>query len=273
MQKERRQSEKDWHENLYRGRGDRELIVAPEIKKRYLQQQGHPLFHLELMFRLVGNVRGKNILCFGCGDENSTVLLAFKGAEVWAFDLSYEAIRLQRRMAIANGVEGQVHALVCAAEQLPFRDKHFDIVFGSGILHHLPDSLPTLPFQLASILKEDGFALFCEPVVRSQLLRRVRAIFPARQDLSPGERQLTDDDWRAWTEYFDVEFFPFHVLARVARFVLDGPLEFAARWRRSIIYFLHALDYWLLRVSFFQQFAGILVMRASPTRGRGVSNL
>ncbi|MFQ6030380.1 MAG: class I SAM-dependent methyltransferase, partial [Dehalococcoidia bacterium] len=142
---ERQKAEKEWHEQLYRGRKSVGLHVSPRIKKRYLHVSNHPLFHLEKMFQLVGDVRGRKILCFGCGDENSTVLLILKGAEVWAFDLSFEAIRLQRQMAVANGVEDRLHPVVCAAEELPFADACFDIVFGSAILHHLPDSLPSLP--------------------------------------------------------------------------------------------------------------------------------
>ena len=59
MQRGRQHAEREWHEALYRARGTADLVIPPEIKKRYLQVSSPPLFHLELMFQLVGDVRGK----------------------------------------------------------------------------------------------------------------------------------------------------------------------------------------------------------------------
>src|SRR5262249_25662609 len=148
-----------------------DFVVPTEIRNRYLQPPKRPLFHYEELFRLAGDVRGKNVLVFGCGDDNSTVIFALKGANVWAFDLSEEAINAQRRMAIANGVADRVHTVVCAAEEMSFGEHQFDLVFGSAILHHIPDHMPVLPGRLHHILKKDGLAVFAEPVIRSAALK------------------------------------------------------------------------------------------------------
>ncbi len=266
MHRNRLLAEKEWHERLYGGRGQRELIVPPEIRKRYLDPSGPPLFHKELMFRLVGEVMGKRILCFGCGDDVSTILLALKGAQVWGFDLSFGAIRLQREMAVANGMEDNVHVVVSGAEELPFPAEFFDGVFGTAILHHLPDALPAVAEELARVLKPGGIALFAEPTVRSHMMRRLRSLFPAWQDISPGERQLTDEDFRPFGKSFDLEFSFFLVLSRLNRFVLQGPLEYAPPWKRSVVYSLAGLDYLLLGIPFFRRFAGTVVMKARPRR-------
>ncbi len=263
MPEGRLQAERQWHEDLYQKRQGQELIVSADITARYLKPPSWPLFPLELMFRLLGDVREKQIVCFGCGDENSTVLLALKGAHVWAFDVSHEASEIQQRMAAANGVADRVHIVVCAGEQLPFPSSFFDIVFGSAVLHHLPDSLATVSSELVRILKETGFALFCEPVAQRPLLQRLRAQFPTRDDISPGERRLTEADLLALTRHFDLETFPFHFLTRLDRFLLDAPLRHVKRWRRSLVYLLHGLDSLILHVPFLGHFAGVIVMKLS----------
>ena len=133
------------------------------------------------MFKLIGDVQGKRVLVFGCGDDSTTVLLALKGAEVCAFDLSEQAIRLQDKMARANGVHERIHLVVCAAEEFPFAKNSFDLIVGAAILHHIPDHLADLPSQLAHSLRHNGRALFVEPVVLSRTLGRLLAWLPGHR--------------------------------------------------------------------------------------------
>src|SRR5207245_2165192 len=64
-----RQGEKEWHEKLFASRASRPLIVPPAIRARYLNPPKRPLFEREHLFHLAGDVRGKRVLVFGCGDE------------------------------------------------------------------------------------------------------------------------------------------------------------------------------------------------------------
>src|SRR5262245_55968807 len=68
-----RQLEKHWHEEFFHSRRTErsDFVVPTEIRNRYLQPPKRPLFHYEELFRLAGDVRGKNVLVFGCGDDNS----------------------------------------------------------------------------------------------------------------------------------------------------------------------------------------------------------
>ena len=109
-------------------------------------------------------MRGKRVLCYGCGDSKDTVLLALMGAEVWAIDLSEQALRTQQLYARANGIEERMHLVCCAAEALPFAPASFDTVFEVAILHHLPDSLPAVARHVRAVVKADGQALFSEPI-------------------------------------------------------------------------------------------------------------
>jgi SAM-dependent methyltransferase len=260
------ETEKAWQERYYDERGRRDLVVPPSIRKRYLDPPAQPWFPLEQMFRSVGDVRGKNILCFGCGDDNSTVLLALKGATVWAFDVSEQAIRLQRAMAGANGLSDRIVAVVADAEALPFDAASFDVVFGTAILHHVPDSLVRVSKELLRLLKPGGFALFIEPVVASRALRRIRVRIPVHTEASPGERPLENADLRVLRLYFEMSQLPFVAFARLARFVLRRgvPLELCHPIRRAVVYLLFGLDFVLLRLPMLSSLGGVHVLRLAP---------
>src|SRR5882672_10388114 len=146
------QAEQKWHDELYASRRKRDLVVPDNIRNRYLNTSRAPRFYLECLFSLVGDIANKRVLVFGCGDANTTVLLALKGAEVWAFDISEGAIRLQEQMALANEVQDRIHLFVCAAEEFPFSANSFDLIVGKAILHHIPDHLSQLPQQLVPAL-------------------------------------------------------------------------------------------------------------------------
>ena len=260
------ETEKAWQERYYGERDRRDLVVPPSIRKRYLDPPARPLFPLEQMFRSAGDVRGKSVLCFGCGDENSTVLLALKGATVWAFDISERAIRLQYAMAGANGVSDRIVAVVADAEALPFDPASFDVVFGTAILHHVPDSLVRVSKELLRVLKPGGFALFTEPVVASRVLRRIRLRIPVHTESSPGERPLGEADLGVLRLYFEMSQLPFGALARLARFVLPSgvPLEFCHPIRRAVVYLLFGLDFVLLRLPLLSRLGGVCVLRLAP---------
>ncbi len=266
------QSEQAWHDALYASHQGRDLVVPRAIRERYLSASGSPRFQLEHLFTLMGDLEGRRVLVVGCGDDSTTVLLALKGADVWAFDLSEEAVRLQRQMAVANGVEHRVHLLVCAAEEFPFADHSFDLIVGVAILHHIPDHLAALPPRLARALAPGGRALFVEPVILSRTLGRVLAWLPGHQDISPGERQLMQADLDHFSRVFTVSLHGFCLLARCDRFVLNGPLETASRWRRLLVHAFHWADHVVLRVPMFRSLAGVAVLelrpRASPVPRR-----
>jgi len=261
-----RDVEKEWHENLFRSRRTTELgwIFPDVILNRYLYPPKKPLFQREELFRLTGDVRGKNVLVFGCGDENSPVILALKGANVLAFDLSEEAVGIQRRLAAANGVNDRVRTMVCAAEEISFGAGQFDLVFGSAILHHIPDHLPMLPPKLRRILKPDGLAVFSEPVIRSDRFKRIMDALPFHGEVSPGERQLVDEDFDHFRKYFDLEFSYFGLLSRLDRFILRTPLETAPVHLKALVYTLHGCDYAMFNLLGLKRLAGAAVIAMRP---------
>ena len=82
-------------------------------------------------------LRGKDVLDVGCGSGIATQMLAEAGANVTAVDLTDWAVETTRRRLAAFGLEGDVRRE--DAEQLPFADESFDLVFSWGVIHHSSD--------------------------------------------------------------------------------------------------------------------------------------
>src|SRR5687768_12079700 len=90
--------DRDWYNQFYGERSRPELVVRREIVDRYLRLSHPELFHLEKWFRLIGDVKHKKVLYIACGLDTSGILLALRGAEVWALDIAFDAVRQQQDM-------------------------------------------------------------------------------------------------------------------------------------------------------------------------------
>src|SRR5918997_1575499 len=81
-------------------------------------------------FDRLGDLRGKAVLDYGCGHGMAAVVLARRGADVTAFDLSPGYVREAGERAAANGVA--VRCIVADGGRLPFADHSFDAGGGSA---------------------------------------------------------------------------------------------------------------------------------------------
>jgi SAM-dependent methyltransferase len=92
--------------------------------------------------------------------------------------------------------------LIMDAHKLEFPNAHFDLVCGSGILHHL-DMKRALP-EIARVLRPDGVVLFSEPLDNNPVGHLVRRLTPeARTDDEEPFRFQQLDMLR---QHFDCEF-------------------------------------------------------------------
>src|SRR5687767_4658027 len=172
---------------------NRPLLMSEKTVARYFAPSETTASPLEYAYHLLGDVKGKTVLELGCGDGLNTVMLAKRGANVIAFDLSAELLELARKRVEANGCRG-VEFLLASAHSLPLKDESVDVVFGMAILHHLDLEIATE--NVRRVLKKGGRGIFKEPLRNSKLLARVRQFFPTRADVSPYERPLTDQEIR-----------------------------------------------------------------------------
>jgi len=77
----------------------------------------------ETEVRAVGEVRDRDVLELGCGAAQWSIALAEDGARIIGIDLSAEQLRHARRAA------GRLPLVQGSAEELPFADASFDLVF------------------------------------------------------------------------------------------------------------------------------------------------
>jgi SAM-dependent methyltransferase len=192
------------------------LLVSQATVARYRAPAETTVFPLEYAFHLLGDVRGKTILEYGCGDGLNTVILANRGAHVIALDISAELLAVARKRLEVNGCN-QVELLIGSAHTLPLPDESIDVVFGMAILHHL--DLELSGREVRRVLKRGGRGIFKEPVRNSKLLGRLRKFFPMQADVSPFERPLTDVEIKDFAN-------PFTHRERTFRLPLSGIVDF-----------------------------------------------
>ena len=99
------------------------------------------------------------------------------GAYVTAIDISPKSIDYLISLAKKEKLNHRLEARVMDAHQLEFEDESFDIVFGNGILHHLPN-LECAVEEIKRVLKMSGHAVFLEPLGMNPLISIFRKSTP-----------------------------------------------------------------------------------------------
>lgn len=168
-------------------------LSDPTDGDRYLNPPADTVYPLEYAFHVLGDVKGKTILEYGCGDGVNTVLLANRGARIISLDISPELTTITKQRLRTHGINSGVDVIVGSAHDLPLPDNSIDVVFGIAILHHLDMKLASA--EVRRVLKDGGLAIFQEPVRNSTLMKLARKLIPYRSpDVSPFERPLTDKE-------------------------------------------------------------------------------
>jgi SAM-dependent methyltransferase len=220
--------------------------TSPGVLRRYANPPSDTAFPLEFLYYLVGDVQGKTVLDFGCGDGRESSVLASRGARVCSLDLSPDLLRRAAERARADGFAASVQVLCGSAHAVPLPDNAVDVIVGHAVLHHL--DLELAAREVFRVLRPGGRAIFKEPIRNSRLLRAIRPLIPYRQpDISPFERPLLQSEIDAFSARFEplrsrVFMLPFVRAARIlgasrsvdARAVaLDARLLASFPWLRT----------------------------------------
>lgn len=111
----------------------------------------------EAELRILGDVRGRDALEFGCGAAQWSIYLAGQGARPVGLDLSGAQLRHGRRLMAIAGV--YVPLAQASAEDTPFAAAAFDIVFCDHGAMTFADPFRTVP-EAARVLRPGGLFAF-----------------------------------------------------------------------------------------------------------------
>ena len=100
--------------------------------------------------------RGLRVLEIGCGCGSEAECFARAGAHYTAVDLTNAAVSVTQRRFQLAGLRG--HFTQGDAEDLPFEDGSFDLVYSHGVLHHTPNTARALR-EVHRVLAPGGRAI------------------------------------------------------------------------------------------------------------------
>lgn len=205
-------------------RDDAQFLANHNNCGRYLSPPADTSYFLEYAYHLLGDVAGKTVVDYGCGDGENCLVLATRGARVKAVDISPDLIEIAKRRIAVNGLESRVEFIVGSAYEIPVPDASVDVVFGIAILHHL--DLAQAAQEVWRILKPGGRAIFQEPTRNLKIIRWIRSLVPYQApDVSPYERPLTDSELEEFGARFSrYQSKPF-TLVTTSLISLFGPLQ------------------------------------------------
>lgn len=100
--------------------------------------------------------RGRDVLEVGCGLGTDAVNFARHGARYTGVDLTEASIGLVRRRFALEGLPAELRT--ADAENLPFANDSFDLVYSHGVLHHTPDTQRAID-EVYRVLRPGGTAM------------------------------------------------------------------------------------------------------------------
>ncbi len=199
----RKKREADFHDRRFGGGGD----FRDPTSKYYSIMHVTLSAYKEL---ILNYCEDKQLLEYGCGTGGNS---AFRenNTKITGIDISPEGIAAAQEAALRSGHD--IEYYVMDAENLQFEDNSFDVVIGTGILHHL--DLEEACSELSRVLRKDGHAVFIEPLGHNPLINMYRKVTPSMR--SKDEHPLLMKDVKFIEQYFSrVELQYFHLFTLLA---------------------------------------------------------
>ena len=140
--------------------------------------------------KLLGSVDGLRLLDLGCGTGKWAVFLATQGAHVTGMDISPQAVSKAKERAAYYDVGQRFQGVIASANEMPFPDHTFDLIYGAYILHHLDVRLAGS--EIHRILKPNAIAVFEENSSNNKILMWARDLLCGRFGIS---KWSTDEEY------------------------------------------------------------------------------
>jgi SAM-dependent methyltransferase len=174
--------EKDFHNKLH---------LSEELERKSQGRFYKALYGLNSDFLniLKNETKIKDVLDFGCGIGNFTKkVINFNPKKIVAVDISEEAIKKAKNNHNLNRKNIEFRVENC--ENLNLNSDSFDVVYGSGILHHL--NLNKSLSELKRILRKDGKIIFIEPMATNPIINLYRKFTPNARTSDEHPFKLSD---------------------------------------------------------------------------------
>ncbi|HLH93097.1 MAG TPA: class I SAM-dependent methyltransferase [Xanthobacteraceae bacterium] len=168
-----------------------------------------------------------DVLEYGCSTGERTNELSMLARSVHGIDISDVAIARATDQFGSSVAKFQV----MDAANMSFADGSFDLVFGSGIIHHL-DTRRSMQ-EISRVLRPSGSAVFWEPLGANPLINLYRRFTPDAR--TEDEHPLLTKDFTIMREYFRTVEVSHHGLTSLAAVLLRKssvgvPIRAALSW-------------------------------------------
>jgi SAM-dependent methyltransferase len=237
------------------------LRTDDSVVERYRNPKRWKLFTKEFIFKTLGDIRGKKVLDFGCGEGHLCTQLGLLGARVTGIDISPELIELAQRRAEMDNVESSVELKVRDILEGEPELEQFDFVVCTDALHHV--DLTAVLQRLYLSLKPGGKLIAKEPVCLSSSFQSIRDRLPIEKVASPGDRQLNAQDIERIRQVFpNSQISYFNLFGRFSRFFPNGnKIDNGHPFTAAAVIGLMSIDRFLIEVMpFLHRFYGEFVI-------------
>ena len=244
----RLEREQEFHDRRFAEDSDRQEKVGKfyQITKS-VQQEKEKI--------LLNSSREAKVIEYGCGTGSYAFKLAEHGAKsVTGIDISPVAIEKAKQKAIALGVEQKTSFEVMNAENLEFAPDSYDLICGSGILHHLDLNLAI--DSIVKVLQPNGKAVFLEPLGHNFLINLYRHRTPSIR--SEDEHPLLDKDLAFLGQHFHQVNIQYFYLTSLAASFVAGKSGF-----NTVLKSCELLDSVLLKLPLIKKQAWIVLIELS----------
>lgn len=249
MKDNRLEKEKAFHDNRFDG----EDKLRINVKKYYSVNKNLTERYIDTISRYC---KGKKLLEFGCGTGQNTEKWLNLCAQFTGIDISPKGIE-KARLNAAN-YKYKSNFFVMNAENTEFENNSFDIIIGSGIIHHL--DITNAYKEINRILNNNGHAVFLEPLGHNPIINLYRFFTPNLR--TEDEHPLKIKNIKLLKNYFQdvkIEYFSLFTLLAV-------PFRNKSIFN-SFYRFLSTIDNILFHIPFFKRYAwSVLIDISNPMK-------
>ena len=183
--------------------------------------------------------KNAKILDYGCGTGSSLKkVIEFEPKKIVGIDIS--DVSIDKARSNIGSHKDNLELIVDNCEKTKFGENEFDLVYGTGILHHL--QINQCLNEISRVLKPGGRLLFIEPLGTNPFINFYRYLTPGSR--SKDEHPLLKEDFdninRKFSKmeikyygFFTLVFFPFYKNPKDSKFfkILKGLDQYFFKFR------------------------------------------